>query len=127
MEIGQTSHQFVKVIILYNCLLTCQSFLHYIGIRCPKLEAPKGGKVIVSGYYVDDYAIYRCGYGYNLSGYTERRVCQVDGTWSGDEPTCTYDDKYYDDSYGHDAGYGHSQYGRSQYGRGGYDNKKDYQ
>ena len=60
-------------------------------ITCPKLTPPKYGKVRISGYCVDDYAVYGCAYGYQIS-HKDRRVCQEDGTWSGSEPTC--DRKY---------------------------------
>ena len=60
-------------------------------ITCPKLTPPKYGKVRISGYCVDDYAVYGCAYGHQIS-HKDRRVCQEDGTWSGSEPTC--DRKY---------------------------------
>lgn len=79
-----------------------------IGIECPKLKPPAYAKILVSGNYVDDYAVYRCAYGYSLSG-DKRRVCQEDGTWSGDEPKCNKKDYY-----------GH-RYGYDRHGKGGYD------
>ena len=82
-----------------------------IGIRCRNLKSPAYGNVKISGYYVYDYALYTCSYGYSLYG-DKHRVCQQDGTWSGSEPKCNKKHTY--------GGYG----GR----HGGYynDDKKDY-
>ena len=66
---------------------------------------------------MDDYAIYRCAYGYDLSNKHRRRVCQEDGTWSGSAPDCEKG-KYYD----HYDDYNYDEYNQD----GGNDDKKEY-
>ena len=54
---------------------------------CPKLYAPKYGKVRVTGYGPDSLAYYSCDYGYDLHGPASRK-CQYDGSWYGKIPIC---------------------------------------
>ncbi|KAF8791135.1 CUB and sushi domain-containing protein 3 [Argiope bruennichi] len=56
-------------------------------IVCPILSHPLNGKVISSQRRLHAVATYECDRYYNLSGNSER-ICQEDGTWSGDVPTC---------------------------------------
>ncbi|CAL1267119.1 unnamed protein product [Larinioides sclopetarius] len=56
-------------------------------IVCPILSHPLNGKVISSQRKLHAVATYECDRYYNLSGNSER-ICQEDGTWSGDIPTC---------------------------------------
>ena len=57
-------------------------------VDCGTLSAPKGGQVELSGTGVDDKAYYSCNSGYVLVGGDERRVCQDNGEWSGEPPSC---------------------------------------
>jgi len=54
---------------------------------CPKLYAPKYGKIRVTGYGPDSLAYYSCDYGYALYG-PKSRKCQYDGSWYGKVPVC---------------------------------------
>ena len=56
-------------------------------VNCPKLIAPKYGKVSVSGYSYSSTAYYSCDYGYEIYG-SHSRKCQHDGTWYGKAPEC---------------------------------------
>ncbi|GIY37390.1 c4b-binding protein [Caerostris darwini] len=56
-------------------------------IICPILPDPLNGKVISSQRRLHAVATYECDRRFNLSGNAER-VCQEDGSWSGDIPTC---------------------------------------
>ena len=56
-------------------------------ISCPDLPSPSNGRVVLSGSTLSSNAIYSCNRGFILVG-VNRRVCQVDGTWSGEAPTC---------------------------------------
>ncbi|XP_019863662.1 PREDICTED: CUB and sushi domain-containing protein 1-like isoform X3 [Amphimedon queenslandica] len=55
--------------------------------KCPKLSAPVGGKVNVTGQYLGHKAIYSCNKGYVLVGF-HIRLCIGNGTWSGMAPIC---------------------------------------
>ena len=60
-----------------------------IGINCPSLDDPIGGNVEImtaeDGTMTSEYT---CNQGYRLIG-NAVRSCQADGTWNGNEPTCT--------------------------------------
>ncbi len=54
---------------------------------CGLLKDPTGGEVNLTGSRIGDMATYECYQGYDLSG-LQTRICQKDGTWSGEAPTC---------------------------------------
>ena len=56
-------------------------------IFCPDLSSPANGRVSVSGLRPGSTADYSCEPGYSLRG-VETRVCQNNGKWSDNEPTC---------------------------------------
>ncbi len=56
-------------------------------IACEKLSDPKNGSVKQRGVLYDAKAIYSCDEGYILTG-TKVRVCQRNGKFSDDAPTC---------------------------------------
>ena len=56
-------------------------------VNCRRLDAPKYGKVIMTGYSYLSRAYYSCNYGYELDGAYSRK-CQHDGTWYGKAPEC---------------------------------------
>ena len=64
-------------------------YIYYIisAIVCEELEAPRNGRVEVSGSAPGDQATYSCNAGFDLIGQTVR-ICQNDGTFSGRAPTC---------------------------------------
>ena len=56
---------------------------------CPTLSDPSNGDVTLTNdnLTVDQNAMYNCNHGYILIG-EDRRICQVNATWSGSEPIC---------------------------------------
>ena len=68
-------------------LISC-TFLHAEPVDCGVLGDPDNGQVDTSdGTTLESIATYTCNDGFCLEG-DSMRVCQPDGTWSGDEPTC---------------------------------------
>jgi sushi, von Willebrand factor type A, EGF and pentraxin domain-containing protein 1 len=73
---------------------TCQSDGTWSGTAptcglkdCGPLTAPKEGTVMASQTTYGAIATYSCGAGFGPSG-SSTRSCQLDGTWSGTQPTC---------------------------------------
>ncbi|XP_064616221.1 sushi, von Willebrand factor type A, EGF and pentraxin domain-containing protein 1-like [Liolophura sinensis] len=58
-----------------------------VPIRCPRLTAPKYGKVQPGGLEFGATARVTCDEGYRLIG-PETRSCQADKTWSGENNSC---------------------------------------
>ena len=59
-----------------------------VAIDCGVLLAPANGAVDLSdGSLVDAVAIYTCDPSFRLIG-VESRVCQENGSWSGEAPVC---------------------------------------
>ena len=54
---------------------------------CGALFDIDNGRVELNGQFVGAIANYSCVTGYLLEG-NERRTCQLDGEWSGQEPSC---------------------------------------
>ena len=60
-----------------------------IAVQCPALDNPPNGEVTLSNNNsAFSVATYRCDFGYIIGDVTSR-TCQVDGSWSGSEPTYT--------------------------------------
>ena len=58
------------------------------GIDCGRLTAPKNGDISFSrGTLFGSVATYNCDSPFQLVGVVTR-VCQADGTWSGEAPIC---------------------------------------
>lgn len=57
---------------------------------CPTLAAPTNGSVDRTTGVAGDIATYACEMGYVLTGNggSSIRTCQLDGTWTGSEPSC---------------------------------------
>ncbi len=75
---------------------TCQTNRAWSGtaptcdtVQCPELPHPSGGTVrlINSQTPGSGYAIYSCNTG-NIRIGSSFRICQTDGTWNGNAPTC---------------------------------------
>src|SRR5260370_86042 len=58
---------------------------------CGPLQAPKNGSVSAPQTTFGATATYSCGSGFGPSG-SATRTCQLDGTWSGVDPTCVVAD-----------------------------------
>ncbi len=56
-------------------------------VQCPELPHPSGGSVWLTARTPGSYAIYSCNTG-NIHIGSSFRICQSDGTWSGNAPTC---------------------------------------
>ena len=63
--------------------------------KCPFLDAPDNGFVVIRGFLVGDNATYFCNADYILMSGDHVRHCMTDGQWSGSIPSCqsTYIDK----------------------------------
>ena len=60
----------------------------YLVIDCGTLPEPASGSVDLSdGSLVGAVAIYTCDPSFRLIG-VDSRVCQENGSWSGEAPTC---------------------------------------
>ena len=57
------------------------------GNKCPTLEDIPNGSVDMTGVTVGSTATYTCNDNYQLMG-ASTRMCQPNGTWSGEEPSC---------------------------------------
>jgi len=55
---------------------------------CEALTAPANGSVSAPDTSIGSAAAYSCNSGYSITG-VATRICQDDGTWSGDAPSCT--------------------------------------
>lgn len=55
---------------------------------CGDLSRPDNGDYTLTGTFFEDDVTYTCDAGYELNG-SPYRVCQFDGTWSGNDPSCT--------------------------------------
>ena len=71
-------------------LLTTELPFPYINsvIGCGDLGDPINGQVFLTGTAPGALATYICDNGFRLDG-SRNRVCQVNGGWSAEEPTCT--------------------------------------
>lgn len=56
-------------------------------LSCDVLMEPDGGSVVHTGRTIGSEATYNCRQGFSLQG-NMTRICQPDGMWSGNEPTC---------------------------------------
>ena len=56
-------------------------------VDCGSLQSPSNGDVTYTATTVGSVATYTCNAGYELNGVSVR-ACQIDGTWSGSQPSC---------------------------------------
>ena len=70
----------------YRYLGKCYSFLSPV-VMCSALDDPTDGSLQYSSVDVGAEARYSCNEGFLLEG-APTRVCQTDGSWSGEAPTC---------------------------------------
>ena len=61
----------------------------FVGMMCEALDPPTYGSV-TNNTAVNSQAIYTCSSGFALVGQSSR-ICQANGTWSGEEPLCEFD------------------------------------
>ena len=70
-------------------------FIYYIihtVVQCPDLsDSIENGKVLVTptARTVNSTAEYSCDGGYKLDKGDVKRICQAEGTWSGEAPQCS--------------------------------------
>ena len=93
MEAGLEMNQLVKVsykLHYYTIIITHFVFMivHTVIITdCGELDDPNNGQVSLNGTTLGSIATYTCDTGFDLIGDMER-ICQANGNWSGNEPTC---------------------------------------
>ena len=93
METGLEMNQLVKVsykLHYYTIIITHFVFMivHTVIITdCGELDDPNNGQVSLNGTTLGSIATYTCDTGFDLIGDMER-ICQANGNWSGNEPTC---------------------------------------
>ena len=75
------------IIATYMCIIMCTSLCALAEITCPDLPDPDNGIVDIQDNTPSGMAIYRCNPGLSLIG-SSRRMCNEDGMWSGEPPTC---------------------------------------
>ena len=56
-------------------------------VNCGRLNAPGNGVIVVRDTTLGAVAIYTCDPSFRLVG-VESRVCQENGSWSGETPIC---------------------------------------
>lgn len=71
-------HLFVSMRSIHTCLAA---------VDCGPLDSPDNGVVRVPGTEFGFAARYSCNVGFTLVGLSTR-ICQINGKWSGDAPTC---------------------------------------
>ena len=84
-----------KVLKVVNQPLVCAglSSLHdsdecfYEPVRCPSLDPPRFGDVVMTGNVLFNVTLYSCNEGYDLQG-EATRYCTHSGLWNGTPPTC---------------------------------------
>lgn len=59
----------------------------FTAVDCGDLADPGNGTVLLALTTFSEVAIYECNENYTLEG-TQNRICQDDGNWSGNPPTC---------------------------------------
>ena len=92
VDSGLEMHQFVnvKVRCVQNKSIEYNADTYkfeYAIVVCPTLSNPQNGRVNQRGNKPGDRASYTCNSGYELVGQSTR-ICQNNGQWSGDAPTC---------------------------------------
>lgn len=80
LPVSVSSNSIPDVPFLYYYLLSAET-------TCPDLPNPVNGIVDIQGNTPGGSAVYLCNPGLSLIG-SSRRICNVDGTWSGEPPTC---------------------------------------
>ncbi len=76
----------VKSTIVYEGNCMCYETYH-TEIRCPALKDPLYGSVDDGDNLPGTTAKYTCNDGFRLVG-SSKRLCQKDGSWAGEAPTC---------------------------------------
>ena len=74
-------------IFYIQCIILSIHISPVATLTCSVLDDPTDGSVQYSSVDVGSVAEYTCNEGFLLEGATTR-VCQTDGSWSGDTPTC---------------------------------------
>ena len=64
-----------------------QTTITILNDDCETLPNPFNGQVTLSGTAAGSVAMYTCEFSLELVG-NATRECQIDGTWSGEEPIC---------------------------------------
>ncbi|GAB6029547.1 hypothetical protein CHUAL_005296 [Chamberlinius hualienensis] len=59
-----------------------------LAIECPVPETIANGSVINFGHYIGNTIHFNCNTGYKLVNGSNTRVCQENGSWSGENPIC---------------------------------------
>ena len=68
--------------------------INNIVVQCPDLsDSTENGEVVITpgsaARTVNSTAEYSCNGGYKLDNGDAKRICQAEGTWSGEAPQCS--------------------------------------
>ena len=82
-----TEFSFEWKVCLNDYSLQCYDLVFYVEIICPQPGQPVNGEVEYTKLSVGYPVLYDCLPGYTLRG-SRKRFCEMNGYWSGMEPTC---------------------------------------
>ena len=91
---GHYKHHVAKVTLNISgniCVCSCDAYYCcvcvFIVVDCGVLDSPENGLISFTSTTFASVATYTCFEDFELIGVTQR-VCQLDGSWSGQEPIC---------------------------------------
>uniref|UniRef100_A0A8C3XKT7 Fibulin 7 n=1 Tax=Chelydra serpentina TaxID=8475 RepID=A0A8C3XKT7_CHESE len=89
---GQETRFAEGVRVMKNRLITLQNSVTKAApdpqsVSCPALDAPMDGRRFGTKYFVDHEIHFTCEPGFQLTG-SSTRVCQANGSWTGEAPRC---------------------------------------
>ena len=74
---------------MYCCFISITLCMHKTKVaQCGSLANIEDGQVMTPSTQEGGVATYTCSAGYRIEQVENTRTCQVDGMWSGSEPTC---------------------------------------
>ena len=78
---------YTTILVFYAKLIIMRSCVLFPVIQCATLPSIHNGKMVCTGTEYGKHCTFSCDDGYDLQG-NQKRVCQLDGTWSGKQTSC---------------------------------------